>query len=88
MRHYSSWQQPNFLRNYINKLEDERLYSVGYQIRLSIPVQYRQTPSDLFIQHYHCTNRDRYSLSNHSRNDSINGPTQELTLFNSTENHI
>jgi hypothetical protein len=29
MRHFSSWQQPNFLRTYIHKLDDERLYSVG-----------------------------------------------------------
>ncbi len=84
-RHYSSWEQPNCLRQYINRLDDERSYSISYQQRLSIPLQARQTQSSLLTQHYHCTNRERYSLSNHSREDSINAPVQELTLLNSTE---
>jgi hypothetical protein len=85
-RHYTAWEQPNFLRNYLSKLEDERSYSVGYQTRLSIPVQYRQTQLNILNEHYQCTNRERDSLSNHSGEDSFNGPIQELTLFNSTEN--
>ena len=85
-RHYSSWEQPNFLRRYLSQLEDERSYSVGYQTRLSTPVQYRQTQANLLAEHYRCVHRERFSLSNHSREDSFNGPTQELNLLNSTEN--
>lgn len=84
-RHYSSWEQPNLFRHYLNKLEDERSYSFGYQTRLSTPLQYRQTQLNLLTEHHRCTNRDRYSFSNQSRDDSFNGQTQELTLFNSTE---
>jgi hypothetical protein len=71
MRHFSSWQQPNFLRTYINKLDDERLYSVGYHARPSTAVQYRPTHPSILIQHYRCTNRGRYSVSTQSQGDSI-----------------
>jgi hypothetical protein len=88
MRHCSSWQHPNMFRNYINKLDDERLYSLGYQTRSSIPVQYRPKQSSIVIQHYRCTNRGRYSLSSQSRRDSACATAaQKLPFLNSTQNH-
>ena len=51
MRHYSSWEQPNYFHNYINKLEYEHLNYHGKQKRVSMPVRYRQTESDILAQH-------------------------------------
>lgn len=80
LRYNSSWQQPNFLHNYINKLDDERSYSVSHQTRTSIPIQYRQSQANILRQNY----RNTFSLS---RNDSIDPPIQELTVLNPIENH-
>jgi hypothetical protein len=71
----------------MNKLDNERLYSVGYHVR-SVPVRYRQQ-SQLtgIVQYYRCTNQHKYSLSNPSRQDSMNTAAaiaQELSLFNQT----
>jgi hypothetical protein len=90
MRHYTAWQQPNCLRDYINKLDDQRLYSVGYQRRSSPIVQYRPAQSSILIKQYRCTNRERCSVSNLSRQDSSsvpNAPGQQLPLLESVEKH-
>ena len=39
LQHRSSWRQPKFFRNYMNKLDNERLYSCGYRTRTSLPIQ-------------------------------------------------
>ncbi len=83
----TGWQKPKFFRNYMNKLDNDRLYSVGYHGR-STPVQYRQQ-SQLtgIVQYYRCTNQHKYSLSNQSRRDSMNTAAaiaQELSLINQT----
>ncbi|CAF3345037.1 unnamed protein product [Rotaria socialis] len=87
MKNNTDWQQPNIFRNYMNKLENDRLYSLGYQVR-STPVQYRQQSQLTGIIKYHrCTNHHKFSLSNPSRQDSVNTPVaigQELSLLNST----
>jgi hypothetical protein len=90
MRNNTGWQQPNFFRNYMNKLDNERLYSMGYPIR-SVPVQYRQ-PSQFtgMVQYYRCTNQHKYSLSNQSRQDSVTNAAaiaQELSLLTPTPTH-
>ncbi|CAF4123352.1 unnamed protein product [Rotaria sp. Silwood2] len=90
MRNNTRWQKPNIFRNYMNKLDNDRLYSLGYPVR-SIPVQYRQK-SQLtgIIQYHRCTNHHKFSLSNPSRQDSINTATaiaQELSLLNSIPIH-
>ncbi|CAF3729645.1 unnamed protein product [Rotaria sordida] len=59
MRHYSSWEQPNYFHNYINKLEDKRLNYLGNQKRVSMPVQYRQTESDILVQHNRLTRKNK-----------------------------
>lgn len=41
VQHHSSWQQPKFLRNYMHKLENRRLYSCAYTTRSSTQVQSR-----------------------------------------------
>lgn len=84
-RHYSSWEQPPFLRRYLNQLENERSYSVGYQTRLSTPVPNRQVHLKLLTENYVNNQPTRYSLSNISREDSNNAPIQELTIFNSKD---
>ena len=86
VRRHTGWRQPNFFRNYMNKLENERLYSLGYPAR-SIPVKYRQQSklTGEIVQYYRCTNQHKYSLSNPSRQDSINTAAaiaQELSLNN------
>ncbi|CAF4484157.1 unnamed protein product, partial [Rotaria magnacalcarata] len=74
MKNNTGWQQPNIFRNYMNKLESDRLYSLGYQVR-STPVQYRQQSQLTGIIKYHrCTNHHKFSLSNPSRQDSVNTP--------------
>ncbi|UJR28308.1 hypothetical protein I4U23_009553 [Adineta vaga] len=63
---YSSWQQPNFIRIYINKLENERLYSLGsYQTRSIGTAQYRPRHSSILLQQNENVNEERRSL-NHS----------------------
>jgi hypothetical protein len=74
----------------MNKLDNERLYSLGYPLR-STPLQYRQQ-SQLpgIVQYYRCTNHHKYSLSNQSRQDSFNAAAaiaQELSLVNPTPNY-
>ncbi len=90
VRRNTGWQQPIFFRNYMNKLDNERLYSLGYPPR-SVPVQYRQQSQFTgIVQYYRCTNQHKYSLSNQSRQDSINTAAaiaQELSLVNPTPNH-
>jgi hypothetical protein len=90
MRHNNGWQQPNFFRNYMNKLDNERLYSLGYAVR-SVPLQYRQQSQCTgIVQYYRCTNQHKYSLSNQSRQDSIKNAAaiaQELSLLNPTPPH-
>ena len=85
MQNNAGWQQPNFFRNYMNKLDRERLYSLGYQAR-STPVKYRpQIHTNGVVQYYRCTNQHKYSLSNPSRQDSIRTAAslaQELALLN------
>ncbi|CAF4518713.1 unnamed protein product, partial [Rotaria magnacalcarata] len=49
MRHCPSWEQPNLLRDYINKLEDVRLYSIDYQKRVSIPNLCRYAETNIVI---------------------------------------
>lgn len=88
VRRNTGWQQPDFFRNYMNKLDNERLYSLGYTPR-SAPVQYRQ-PSTGIVQYYRCTNQHKYSLSNQSRQDSINTAAaiaQELSLISPTNSN-
>ena len=90
MRHYTAWQRPNCLREYINKLDDQCLYSVGYQRRSSATVQYRPAQSSILIKHNRCRNRERYSVSNLSRQDSSSVPNatgQQLPLLESLEKH-
>jgi hypothetical protein len=86
----TGWQKPKFFRNYMNKLDNERLYSLGYALR-STPVQIRQkTQSTGIVQYYRCTNQHKYSISNPSRHDSLNTSAaiaQELSLLNPTLNH-
>lgn len=81
----AGWRQPNIIRNYMNKLDNDRLYSLGYQVR-STPVQYRQQSKLTGIIQYHrCTNQHKFSLSNPSRQDSVNTATaiaQELSMVN------
>ena len=90
MSNDARWQQPNFFRNYMNKLDNERLYSLGYP-RRSIPVKYRQQSQFTgMVQYYRCTNQHKYSVSNPSRQDSIvtaAAIAQELALLNLTPNH-
>jgi len=90
-RHYSSWEQPNRFRNYINKLDDERLYSFGgYQTRLSIPMQYLPIQSSHLLQQDRSIHQDGYCLNDQSQQDSIcttNAAGQELTRLNSKENN-
>ena len=64
-RRYSSWQQPNFIHNYLSKLENERLYSFGsYHTRSSLtPVHYRSRQSSNLIQLNRCIIPERHSLS-------------------------
>ncbi|CAF1041975.1 unnamed protein product [Rotaria sordida] len=86
-RNNTRWQQPYLFRNYMNKLDNDRLYSLGYPVR-STPVQYRQK-SQLtgVIQYHRCTNQHKFSLSNPSQQNSINTATaiaKELSLLNST----
>ena len=86
----SSWQQSNYFRNYMNKLDNDRLCSVGYHAR-SAPVQYRH-PSQLtgIVHYYRCTNQHKFSVSNPSRQDSLNAAAaiaQELSLFQSPPIH-
>lgn len=84
-QHYSAWEQPQFLRRYLNKLENERSYSVGYQTRLSTPAPNRQVHLKLLTENYVNNQLARYSLSNISREDSNNAPIQELTFLNSKD---
>ncbi|CAF1257690.1 unnamed protein product [Rotaria magnacalcarata] len=49
MRHCPSWEQPNLFRDYINKLEDVRLYSIDYQKRVSIPNLCRYAETNIVI---------------------------------------
>ena len=88
MRHNTRWQKPNFFYNYINKLDNDRLYSLGYQVRAA-PVRYRQAPQFIgIVQYYRCTNRHKCSVSNPSRQDSLTTAAaiaQELSLLNPTQ---
>ena len=89
MRHHGGWQQPNFFRHYMSKLENDRLYSLGYQAR-SMPTPIRYRPTTHFtgiVQYYRCTNQHKYSVSNPSRKDSTKTAAalaQELALMNPT----
>ncbi|CAF0872376.1 unnamed protein product [Adineta ricciae] len=90
VRNNTGWQKPQFFRNYMSKLDNERLCSLGYGVR-STPVQYRQK-SQLVgtVRYYRCTNQHKYSLSNPSRQDSFSTAAaiaQELSLVNPTLNH-
>jgi hypothetical protein len=90
MRRNTGWHQRSIFRSYINKLDNERLYSLGYRAR-SAPVRYRQQSQFPVIVHYYrCTNQHKYSISNQSRQDSMNTAAaiaQELSLLNPTQNH-
>ena len=93
MRHHGGWQQPNFFRHYMSKLENDRLYSLGYQARsIPTPIRYRpQTQFTGIVQYYRCTNQHRYSVSNPSRQDSMKTAAalaQELALMNPTATNI
>ncbi|CAF1315023.1 unnamed protein product [Adineta steineri] len=89
VRNSTGWHKPKFFRNYMNRLDNERLCSLGYPAG-SIPVQYRpKTRLTGTVQYYHCTNQHKYSLSNPSRQDSLNTAAaiaQELSLLNPTPN--
>lgn len=85
-RHYSSWEAPLFFRQYMNKLEDERSYSVGYQTKVSMPTSTRHVHLKLLAEHYRNNQQQRFSLSNISREDSNSAQIQELTFLNSVEN--
>ncbi|CAF0800724.1 unnamed protein product [Adineta ricciae] len=67
-RRYSSWQQPNFIHNYLSKLENERLYSFGsYHTRSSsTPVHYRsrQSSNPIQLNRYIIPERHNSSPSN------------------------
>lgn len=90
MKHNTQWPQSNVFRNYMNKLDNDRLYSLGYPVR-SAPVQYRkQSQVTGIIQYYRCTNHHKFSLSNQSRQDSINvanAIAQELVIVNLSPAH-
>ncbi|CAF0752214.1 unnamed protein product [Adineta steineri] len=71
IRHDSSWEESGILRNYINKLENERLYSLGsHRSKSSIPGQYRPRLSSNFTQNPF-TNRDRNNSSTPNQRDSL-----------------
>ena len=73
-QHYSSWEQPLFFRRYLDRLENERSYSVGYQTRVSMPTLNRQIHLKLLAEKYGNTEQQRFSLSNISREDSNSAP--------------
>lgn len=81
VRRHTRWQKPNFFRTYMSKLDNDRLYSLGY-IPRSTPFKSRPVG---IVQYYRCTNQHKYSLSNPSRQDSMNTAAaiaQELSLPN------
>ena len=86
-KHYPTWEQPKLLRNLMNNIENEHLNSFNNHGRVPTPEQYRRTQSNLSIQTPRCGNRDRYSFSTLSGEDSIHGPQQELNSLNKKKNH-
>ncbi|CAF0817501.1 unnamed protein product [Rotaria sp. Silwood1] len=59
LRHSSSWEQPNYFHNYINKLENEGFDYLRQQKRLSMPVHYRQKELNIVVETNHLTIENR-----------------------------
>ncbi|CAF3965248.1 unnamed protein product [Rotaria sp. Silwood2] len=63
MCHCSSWEQPSYFHNYINKLDDTDLNYLGNQRRLSMPVQYHKIESNILEQSNRLTKENEKSRS-------------------------
>lgn len=65
----------------MNKLDDDRSYSLGNQARSTISLQCRPTQANILRENY----RNTLSLS---QDETIDPFKQELTVLNSIGNHI
>ncbi|CAF1612232.1 unnamed protein product, partial [Didymodactylos carnosus] len=76
VHHTPDWQQPTYFRNYINKLDDERIYSLGYQLNNhNRPQQYYSKHSDSSRKNStnerdHPSSSIKNSLCNNANNDT------------------